>query len=119
MPAEFGNPAHPCVDIEKSKALLDTISKSARENAALGTANPDEVEAGLTALRNDVVQNLGMVCSQICGPQNRCMMESFGSSDPLLKKATLNPDEQKELAAKRQYDELKALAEMSMGIFLG
>lgn len=119
MAGEFGNPQRPCADIERSKALLDTISRSARENAERGTADATEVEVGITDLRREVAQNLGMVCGQICGSQNRCMLESFGADDPLLKKASLSPPEQQELGAKRQYDELRALAEMSMGIFLG
>lgn len=119
MALEFGNPRQPCVDIERSKQLLDTISREARANAQRGIADPTEVEAGITELRDDVARNLGMACGQICGSQNRCMLQSFGADDPILNKTKLSLDEKKELRAKRQYDELRVLAEMSVGIFLG
>lgn len=119
MATEYGNPQQPCAGVENARALLDTISREARYNAEEGFADATQVEAGLAELRTDTVQRLGMACGQICGRQERCLLESFSVDDPLLKKAVVSPLEEKELAAKTQYEELKMLAKMGLELYLG
>lgn len=121
MPRQFGNPKQPCAGIERSRALINTISRDVRERVEQGEANAAAAETGLRDLRTEVAQTLGQACGELCGSQKRCMLESFGPGDPLLRKPVteLSDDDRKELDAKLMYDELKVLGEMSTGVFLG
>lgn len=100
MPEHLGDPAHPCANIARSKALIDTIAREARANAERGTADAAEVEAGLQELRADAAQRIGGACGDLCPKYGRCILDSFGSQDPLLQVAHPSPEQQRELGAK-------------------
>lgn len=119
MAAEYGNPAHPCAGIERSRELINIIAQNASQQVDRGLANKVEVETMINGLRRGTAQRLGQTCSKVCGPEQRCMLESSGLSDPLLKNAIQTPNDRLELGAKRHFNMLQMLAESSLGLFLG
>ena len=118
MSRNLGDPKHPCHGIQKSKRYLSTIESEARANADAGTAPVDDVERSLDELKKDTVDRLGRACGTLCPKYGRCILESFGPDDPLLRKpySTLSADQQREFDAKRHLDMLSILSKQALGI---
>lgn len=119
MAEYLGDPKHPCAGMQRSKSMLSLIEREARANVDSGRANETDVEEGIRDLRHQTIQDLGMVCSELCPLKQLCMLDSFGSNDPLLRIQNLTGNQQRELRAKSHFDLLSSLSEMSIGIFLG
>lgn len=116
----LGNPTQPCDGIKRSKSMIETIEGEARANAKTDLTTINDVEEGLRELKADTVKNIGMTCSALCPKFGRCILESFGADDPLLRKPhdQLNEDQKRELEAKEHFDLLRALSQQALGISL-
>ncbi len=114
----LGDPSHPCRGIERSRNMINAISTEAEHRVNQGATTLEDVEAGITELRHDTTVRLGLTCSKLCPKLGRCLLDSFGNDDPLLRREPweLTHDESLELDAKRHYDMLTMLTKMSMGI---
>ena len=118
MTQQYGDPANPCAGVERSKRYLDLIAKNAREKVDEGQVDRAQAEKGLSEIREDTARVIGGACTSICAQQNRCMLESFGADDPLLRKADRTVLEDQELSAKVYLDNLSLTAERFAGIAL-
>ena len=116
MATQYGNLGTPCEFMQRVEPLIEGIGEEVRLNIQNGVVDGEQAEADLFDLREEATRVLGGACTHICAQQNRCMLESFGPEDPLLKKLGLSEEEQEELLAKRHFDMITLLYERAKGI---